>query len=204
MPKRSNYDPHKASVIKRLNERQAEIRRQFGEDSSIYKDYHNTLLTTFGPENINESGNIKRGPSTYNILTDSTESALLRHQTAGQIKAAARREAEEQSRLTGETITMEDVIAAREDMDDIINDQPDEFYEAVKFYWESVGGKGHPRPTYSQLNDIYQVQEAQRRGVDYNPFTGEVDTSNVEDKLRKRLKATDEARQAGMLASYFE
>lgn len=204
MPRKTNYDPSKASAIKRLNERQAEIGRQFGEDSSIYRDYHNALLVAVGPENMNERGNIKRGPTTYDILTDDKISALLRHQTAGQIKAAARREAKEQSELTGETITMEDVIAARENMDEIISDQPEEFYEAVKFYWESVGGKGHPRPTYSQLDDIYQVQEAQRRGIDYNPFTGEPDTSNVEDKLRKRLKATDEARQAGMLASYFE
>jgi len=204
MPRMSNYDPYKASVIKRLNERQAEIRRQFKEDSSIYKEYHNMLLVTFGPENINESGNIKRGPATYNILTDNVMSALLRHQTAGQIKASARREAEEQSRLTGETITMQDVISARESVDEIIEEKPDAFYEAVTFYWDSVGGKGHPRPTYTQIDDIYQVQEAQRRGMDYNPFTGEPDTSNVEDKLRKRLKATDEARKSGMLASYFE
>ena len=201
---RSNYDPHKASVIKRLNERQAEIRRQFGEDSSIYRDYHNTLLVTFGPENINESGNVKRGPATYDILTDSVMSALLRHQTAGQIKAAARREAKEQSELTGETITMEDVIAARESVDEIIEEKPDDFYEAVTFYWDSVGGKGHPRPTYTQIDDIYQTQETIRRGMDDNPFITKADTRYTMDKLRKRLKATDEARQAGMLASYFE
>lgn len=207
MPRMSNYDPHKASVIKRLNERQAEIRRQFGEDSQSYRDYHNALLVVVGPENINESGNIKRSSSVYSILTDEVMSALLRHQTAGQIKASARREAREESALSGEHITMEDIISVRDKMDKIIRDEPKEvFYEVVKFYWESVGGEGHTRPSYTQMNDIYQFQKAQNGGDDDdNPFIGsDVDLDNVEDKLRKRLKATDEARKSGMLASYFE
>lgn len=203
MARKSNYDPWKASKIKVLNERQAEIRRQFGANSSIYQDYHNALVLAVGPENINASGNIKRGPVVYELLSNDDINVLLRHQTAGEIKKAARREAKEQSEITGEHVTMEDVIAAREAMDDIINDEPEVFYEAVKFYWESVGGRGHARPTYSQLDDIVQMQAAQQRGVDINPFTGEADTSNVEDKLRKRIRAQNERREAGMLASYF-
>lgn len=201
------YDATKASKIKRLNERQAEIRRQFGENSSIYRDYHNALLAAVGPENFTPSGNIKRGPATYEILDDDTLNTLLRKQTAGQIKEAARREAREETEITGELVTMEDVIQARETMDELYEGDYDDFYEAAKFYWNSVGGKGHPRPTYTQLDDIYQVQEAQRRGIDSNPFTGEMleaEVDNIEDKLRKRIKAQTEKREANMIASYFE
>jgi len=195
------YDAAKASAIKRLNERQAEIGRKFGYNSPIYQDYHNALVLAVGPENINASGNIKRGPITYELLDEDTLSALLRHQTAGQIKKAAEKEAREQSEATGETVTWQDVVEARESVDTIIADSPDDFYEAVKFYWNSVGGKGHPRPTYTQLDDICEMQ---RHGVDYNPFTGEeLNTSTVEDKLRKRLVAQTEARESQMLTSYF-
>lgn len=200
------YDASKAIKIKRLNERQAEIRRQFGAGSSIYRDYHNALLAAVGPENFTPSGNMKRGPAVYELLDNETLNALLRKQTAGQIKEAARREAREESELTGETVTMEDVIEARETMDELYEGDYDDFYEAAKFYWDSVGGKGHPKPTYTQLDNIYQVQEAQRRGVD-NPFTGDeldAEVPNIEDKLRKRIKAQTAKREENMIASYFE
>lgn len=204
MARKSNYDPWKASKIKVLNERQAEIKRKFPHNPSLYEEYHNALVLAVGPENINASGNIKRGPAVYAKLDEDTINTLLRHQTAGQIKKAAQREAKEQSEITGQHVTMEDVLEAKEAVYDIINDDSDLAYEAFKFYWESVGGKGHAKPTYIQVNDIAQTLSAQRRsGVDINPFTGEADTSNIEDKLRKRIKAQNERREAGMLASYF-
>ena len=212
MARKSNYDPWKASKIKVLNERQREIGKQFGKDSQFYQDYHNALVLAVGPENINASGNIKRGPVTYALLDNETISALLRHQTAGQIRKAAQREARYQSEISGDHYTADEIIKARTEMDKLYTEDEDMFYEAAKFYWESVGGKKHPRPTYAQLSEIHKsgiIQRVEGKikiiGVrkEVNPITGEVVTSNIEDKLRKRIKAQDERRQSNMLASYF-
>ena len=36
-------DEEKRSAIKRINERKAQIKRDFGEDSSLYRDYANAV-----------------------------------------------------------------------------------------------------------------------------------------------------------------
>ena len=217
----AKYSASKASFIKRINDRQKQIGQKYGYGSQLYKDYHNTLVTVFGPENFTKSGNIKRGPETYDILDDKTMSALNKKQTAGQIWKAAERTAKEESILTGEHITADDIIKSYEDIHEIVSESSDDYYEetkfanAMKFYWESVGGKapkGMPRnhrPSYKDIADIIKMQEDSKKGADSviedNPFDNlDMEVANIEDKLRKRLKARNERLEAGIIKSYFE
>lgn len=182
----------KAKDIKRINERMAEMRRRFGEDSSLYRNFQNAVTLTIPDDAILPSGNISHSIAAMDLINEEDIKSLLRKETVGDIIYKAKQEAQREYEETGERVSWEDVINAQEVVYSIIEDDYDDFYSAVDFYWKAVGGKGHPKPSYSTIMDITRSQgeEKQANEMGYTQVANDI-KRNVEDKLRKRLEAQD-------------
>lgn len=86
-------DAQKVSAIKRVNERMAEIRRTFGEDSPEYNRYRQAVDRVAG-DFLTSSGNISHGKKAVSGIDDEKLDALSQRQTAGKIKEDYKRGAE--------------------------------------------------------------------------------------------------------------
>lgn len=204
----------KDSAIKRINERYIQICREFGADSGIAQDYRHTMALVAGTENMRiiastttkkgpkdnpryETGEIKvhqivRNKKALDSMDSEEIQALLGKHTAGQIKKAAKEEAQHQREETGnESIDYNDIL---EDMDYVYDFMDEYGYDSkesetlkavLDMYWESAGPLA-PRPTYSQLRFLMhgklQMEELKYYGDDDY-------AKNIEDKLRKRIEA---------------
>lgn len=191
-------DEQKVSAIKRINERRAQMRRDFGEDSSLYRNYDYAIYLTIPDDALLPSGNISHGKKALDLINDQDLEKLLRKDTAGDIKKRAREEAKRESEETGEAVNWKDIIDAQEVVYEVMDDDYSDFYEAVKLYWKEVG-KGHPKPAYTTIKQIIDAQT----NVKYSQEAGNVSLAeeierNIRDKLRKRIEAEDTQRR------YFE
>ena len=188
----------KVSAIKRINERKAQIKRDFGEDSSLYRQYANAVDLAIPDAALLPSGNISHSKAAVDLIDDDTLNTLLRRETAGDIKRRAKEEARRESEETGETVTWQEIIEAQEVVYETMEDNYDDFYSAVRLYWEKIG-KGHPKPSYTTIKELIDANNAEERARS----AGYVDAANdikrnVENKLTKRLEAQDTQ------ARYFE
>ena len=86
-------DAQKVSAIKRINERMAELRRTFGEDSPEYERYRQAVDRVAG-DYLTPSGNISHGKKAIEGIDEEKLDALSQRQTAGKIKEDYRRGAE--------------------------------------------------------------------------------------------------------------
>lgn len=188
----------KRSAIKRINERKAQIKRDFGEDSSLYRDYANAVYLAIPDDALLPSGNISHGQKALDLIDDKVLQHLLRKETAGDIKRRAKAEAKRESEETGETVTWQEIIEAQEVVYQTMEDDYSDFYKAVEMYWGEIG-KGHPKPSYKTIKDILDAnnEEAYAREMGYQGTANDI-KRNIEDKLHKRLEATDAQRR------YFE
>lgn len=181
----------KVSAIKRINERKAQIKRDFGEDSSLYRQYSNAVDLAIPDDALLPSGNISHSKTAVDLIDDDTLETLLRRETAGDIKRRAKEEARRESEETGETVTWQEIIEAQEVVYETMEDNYDDFYSAVRLYWEKIG-KGHPKPSYTTIKELIDANTAEERARS----AGYVDAANdikrnVENKLTKRLEAQD-------------
>ena len=191
-------DEQKVSAIKRINERRAQMRRDFGEDSSLYRQYDNAINLAIPDDALLPSGNISHGKKALDLINDQDLESLLRKETAGDIKKRAREEAKRESEETGEAVNWRDIIEAQEVVYEVMEDDYSEFYEAVKLYWNEVG-KGHPKPAYTTIKQIIDAQSDIRYDQDNGDVKLAQETNrNIRDKLRKRIEAEDPQRR------YFE
>lgn len=184
-------DEQKVSAIKRINERKAQIKRDFGEDSSLYRQYSNAVDLAIPDSALLPSGNISHSKTAVEQIDADTLETLLRRETAGDIKRRAKEEARRESEETGETVTWQEIIEAQEVVYETMEDNYDDFYSAVRLYWEKIG-KGHPKPTYTTIKELIDANNAEERARS----AGYVDAANdikrnVENKLTKRLEAQD-------------
>lgn len=191
-------DEQKVSAIKRINERRAQMRRDFGEDSSLYRNYDYAIYLAIPDDALLPSGNISHGKKALDLIDEKDLESLLRKETAGDIKKRAREEAKRESEETGENVTWQEVLDAQEVVYEVMDDDYSEFYEAVKLYWGEVG-KGHPKPAYTTIKQIIDAQA----DIKYDQEAGNVKLAqetnrNIRDKLRKRIEAEDTQRR------YFE
>ena len=191
-------DEQKVSAIKRINERRAQMRRDFGEDSSLYRQYDNAINLAIPDDALLPSGNISHGKKALDLINDQDLESLLRKETAGDIKKRAREEAKRESEETGEAVNWRDIIEAQEVVYEVMEDDYSEFYEAVKLYWNEVG-KGHPKPAYTTIKQIIDAQSDIRYDQDNGDVKLAQETNrNIRDKLRKRIEAEEPQRR------YFE
>lgn len=184
-------DEQKVSAIKRINERKAQIKRDFGEDSSLYRQYSNAVDLAIPDAALLPSGNISHSKAAVDLIDEDTLETLLRRETAGDIKRRAKEEARRESEETGETVTWQEIIEAQEVVYETMEDNYDDFYSAVKMYWNAIG-KGHPKPSYTTIKELIDANNAEERARS----AGYVDAANdikrnVENKLTKRLEAQD-------------
>lgn len=191
-------DAQKVSAIKRINERRAQMGRDFGEDSSLYRDFDNAIYLAIPDDALLPSGNISHGKKAMDLIDDKVIEKLLRKDTAGDIKKKAKEEAKRESEETGENVSWRDIIDAQEAVYEVIEDDYSEFYEAVKLYWGEVG-KGHPKPMYSTIKEIIDAQT----NIKYDQEAGNASLAEererfIRDKLKKRIEAEEPQRR------YFE
>ena len=177
-------DAQKVSAIKRINERLAEMGRQFGKDSGIYRDYKNAILLAIPEEALTRSGTISHGAKALDVIDDQVLDDLLAKHTAGQVKKVAREEAKRESEETGEPVSVDEYLEAMDYVYTVINDDPDEAYEAFETYW-SIVGRGSSRPSYTVLRDI--IETKRRADQEYDLGNKEA-ADNIENKLFKRLE----------------
>ena len=210
----------KDSAVKKINERYTDICREFGKDSIQARDYLNAMRLTFGEENMHTASSrkpkegtkkrkkqtaasmeikqINRDKKMLEKVNGGNIQALLEHHTAGQIKESARREAKEESEATGRDVTLDDVLAAMDYVDEYLSENAEQDSEDGPFatYWKAVG-KGQPRPSYMTLADIIQSKEEQER---LRSSGNDREADIIEDKLTKRL----ESQQKDLKEGYFE
>ena len=188
----------KVSAIKRINERKAQIKRDFGEDSSLYRQYANAVDLAIPDAALLPSGNISHSKAAVDLIDDDTLNTLLRRETAGDIKRRAKEEARRESEEIGETVTWQEIIEAQEVVYETMEDNYDDFYSAVRLYWEKIG-KGHPKPSYTTIKELIDANNAEERArsAGYADAANDI-KRNVENKLTKRLEAQDTQ------ARYFE
>lgn len=207
----------KDSAVKKINERYTDICREFGKDSIQARDYLNAMRLTFGEENMHTAASRKPKEGTKKRKKQTAASmeikqinrdkkmlekvdggniqALLEHHTAGQIKESARREAEQESEATGRDVTLDDVLAAMDYVDEYLAENAEQDSEDGPFatYWKAVG-KGQPRPSYMTLADIIQSKEEQEK---LRSSGNDREADIIEDKLTKRLESQQKDLQEG-------
>ena len=207
----------KDSAVKKINERYTDICREFGKDSIQARDYLNAMRLTFGEENMHTAASRKPKEGTKKRKKQTAASmeikqinrdkkmlekvdggniqALLEHHTAGQIKESARREAEQESEATGRDVTLDDVLAAMDYVDEYLAENAEQDSEDGPFatYWKAVG-KGQPRPSYMTLADIIQSKEEQEK---LRTSGNDREANIIEDNLIRRLEAQQRDLQEG-------
>ena len=150
-------DQQKTSAIKRINERMAEIKRTFGENSPEYDRYRQAVDRVAG-DYLTKSGNISHGKAALNGLDDTKLGALEQRQTAGKIREDYKRGAE------AEDVTEEEY---RNMVNNVREKLSGDYYLAsdalnyVNFY-SKVKGR---RPTYQELDDAIQQLENAEKGT---------------------------------------
>ena len=194
----------KNTALKKLNERAVDMARRFGTNSSIYRDYINSLTMIVGVDNMHTPKKQKRGKgqkqtaasmgvpqasrsgAVLDKISDEDIEAMLSHKTAGQIVKAAKEEAKRESEETGEPVTAEEVIDAQEYVTTVMNEDGEEFYNAVSKYWEMMGGAGSgaPKPSYRMLKYIIEQEKAAYEAYKQRDLS---EYNNIENKLTKRL-----------------
>lgn len=207
----------KDSAVKKINERYTDICREFGKDSIQARDYLNAMRLTFGEENMHTAASRKPKEGTKKRKKQTAASmeikqinrdkkmlekvdggniqALLEHHTAGQIKESARREAEQESEATGRDVTLDDVLAAMDYVDEYLAENAEQDSEDGPFatYWKAVG-KGQPRPSYMTLADIIKSKEDAQQLRD---FGDNRTADDIEDALTRRLESQQKDLQEG-------
>lgn len=166
-------DAQKVSSIKRINERMAEIKRTFGEDSPEYNRYRQAVDRVAG-EYLTSSGNISHGKKAVSGIDDEKLDALSQRQTAGKIKEDYKRGAEAEGVTEEEYRDM--VNNVREKMAGDYWLASDAIENAKKLGIWNVQGR---RPTYSELDAAISAYEAQ------------------ENKAREEIRASTIARHFG-------
>lgn len=184
-------DEQKVSAIKRINERKAQIKRDFGEDSSLYRQFDNAVYLAIPDEALLPSGNISHSKKAIDLINEKDLNALLRRDTSGDIKRKAKAIAKQETEETGKDTTWQEVILSQEIVYETLENDYDDFYEAVKRYWKIIG-KGHPKPAYTTIKGLLDSNKEEK----YARESGNISIANdikrnVEDKLRKRLEAQD-------------
>lgn len=139
-------DAQKVSAIKRVNERMAEIGRQFGTDSPEYERYKQAVDRVAG-DYLTPAGNISHGKKAVSGIDEVELDALSRHQTAGAIKEDYRRGAEQEG-ITPEEYR-ERVNSVREKLAGDYWLASDAINAAKSNGTWKVSGR---RPTYSELD----------------------------------------------------
>ena len=146
-------DAQKVSAIKRVNERRAEIGRQFGTDSPEYQRYNDAVNKVAG-DYLTKSGNISHGKKAVEGIDAEKLDALSQHQTAGQIKEDYRRGAE------AEGMTEEEY---RNMVNDVREKMAGDYYlasDAINAAKASGAWKVQGRrPTYSELDAAIAAYE---------------------------------------------
>lgn len=196
----------KDSAVKKINERYTDIARKFGKDSGIAKDYLHSIELVFGKENLHTAKKreaktakkrktetagsmglalITRNKSILENISDFDIDSLLRHHTAGEIMRDAKQEAKEESRISGQTVTVDDVLEAMDFINELESDDSKELYEAFRLYWDTVGA-GNPRPSYMLLKDIIESKRDSQAAYDTGDNEG---AQNIENKLFKRIES---------------
>lgn len=207
----------KDSAVKKINERYTDICREFGKDSIQARDYLNAMRLTFGEENMHTAASRKPKEGTKKRKKQTAASmeikqinrdkkmlekvdggniqALLEHHTAGQIKESARREAKEESEITGRNITLDDILEAMDFVDEYLQDNNEQDSEDGPFatYWKRVG-KGQPRPSYTVLADIIHSKE---RAEDLRNEGRDKAAEQVEDEMYGRIDSHKKDLQEG-------
>lgn len=166
-------DAQKVSAIKRINERMAEIRRTFGEDSPEYERYRQAVDRVAG-DYLTPSGNISHGKKAVEGIDDVALDALSQHQTAGKIKEDYRRGAEQEGVTEEEYRDM--VNNVREKISGDYWLASDAIENAKKLGIWNVNGR---RPTYSELDAAISAYE------------------NMEEKARDEVRSSTIARHFG-------
>lgn len=189
----------KVSKIKRINERMAEIGRKFGKDSGIYRDYKNSIMLSIPEDALTGAGTISRSEKTLDKIPDYVLNDLLMKHTAGEVMKEARKEAAEESKLSGRPISVEEYLGAQDFVYNLMVDDPrGEIYEAFQIYWDAAGD-GAPRPSYVTLRDIILDMRSMDNMVKFG-YPNEA--QNIEDRLYKTIKARNERYSAAEV--YFE
>lgn len=128
---------------------------------------------------------VSRDRKTLDRVNDKELEAMLRKQTAGQIKRDVKEEARKESEESGVDVTPEDVLEAMDYVYEIMADDNPEFYEACKFYWENIGGKGQQRPSYTLLQDI---MEGIKKADSVYQSGQKEEAHEIEAQLREKVK----------------
>lgn len=161
-------DVQKVSAIKRINERMAEIKRTFGEDSPEYDRYRQAVDRVAG-DYLTASGNISHGKKAISGIDDEKLDALSQRQTAGKIREDYKRGAE------AEGITEEEyrdlVNRVREKLAGDYWLASDAINNAKNNNAWKVQGR---RPTYTELDNAIAEYEALEE--------------NAKDEIRKQTK----------------
>lgn len=136
----------KVSSIKRINERMAEIKRTFGEDSPEYERYRQAVDRVAG-DYLTKSGNISHGKKAISSIDDKKLDALSQRQTAGKIREDYKRGAEAEGVTEEEYREM--VNKVREKLAGDYWLASDAINAAKSIGTWKVSGR---RPTYSELD----------------------------------------------------
>ena len=144
-------DQQKVSAIKRVNERMAEIKRTFGENSPEYERYRQAVDRVAG-DYLTKSGNISHGKAALNGLDDLKLGALEQRQTAGKIREDYKRGAE------AEDVTEEEYRNMVNNVREKMAADPGLSSEALTYveFYKKVKGR---RPTYQELDQAIQAYE---------------------------------------------
>lgn len=200
----------KDRAIKRINERYTDLARSFGANSAIARRFLTKMRAVFGEDNLHKAkarqtkgtkrrqsaadmglSLVSRNNETKNV-SDEDIKALLSYHTSGEIKKTVKEQAKEESNLSqasgGPPVTANDILEAMDYISDLEQDDDPYLYEAYKMYWESVGGPGNPRPSYITIAEIHKDIVRQNAAIE----SGDTKLAdNIEDKIRKRLKAVN-------------
>jgi hypothetical protein len=97
--------------------------------------------------------------------------------------------------MTGRDITLDDVLAAMDYVDEYLAENAEQDSEDGPFatYWKAVG-KGQPRPSYMTLADIIRSKEEQEV---LRASGNDREADFIEDTLTKRLESQQKDLQEG-------
>lgn len=164
----------KRSAIKRINDRRKQIEKTFGVDSYPARHYREKMDVLSGG-NLLPSGNISHGNAALDSMSDEDIEAMLKQETAGEIKRKGRKHLEKETGRSADDITDADLAAfyekikpVQEMLEDLGPDMSDALYK-----WRKengyLKGSGKGRMSYEQISEAV----SQWRGMteeDQNPF----------------------------------
>ena len=147
----------KKSAVKRINERRKEIEKAFGVDSYPARHYREKMNILSGG-NLLPSGNISHSNASVDAMTDEAVEAMLRQETAGDIKRKGRKHLEKETGKKAEEFSNDDLAdfykkikPVQEMLEDLGPDMSNALYK-----WRKengyLKGSGKGRMTYDQIS----------------------------------------------------